>query len=97
LPSNFFSKVEIQPILQALSNINCLRRLDIGGNNLVALKRSSKPQHAAMVNKILLDIVKLYSDDSVRVIVSYYFIKHQIRRLFIISIDKKSSMIVIKI
>ncbi|PAV68198.1 hypothetical protein WR25_19346 isoform H [Diploscapter pachys] len=55
---------EMQPILQALSNINCLRRLDIGGNNLVALKRSSKPQHAAMVNKILLDIVKLYSDDS---------------------------------
>ncbi|VDM65148.1 unnamed protein product [Strongylus vulgaris] len=55
---------EMQGVIHALGNIKTLRRLDIGGANLLALRRSSKQVHAALISKTILDVVKLFSDDS---------------------------------
>uniref|UniRef100_A0A8R1DP24 Carm_PH domain-containing protein n=1 Tax=Caenorhabditis japonica TaxID=281687 RepID=A0A8R1DP24_CAEJA len=52
---------ELQGVLQSLMMVTCLRRLDIGGANITQLKKSNKQAHA--VNKILLDVVKLYSEE----------------------------------
>lgn len=56
-------EAELQNVIQALATIPTLRRLDVGGSNMTSLKRSSKQIHATTVNKILLDLVKLYSED----------------------------------
>ncbi|KIH51247.1 hypothetical protein ANCDUO_18668, partial [Ancylostoma duodenale] len=53
-----------QAVVHALGNIKTLRRLDLGGANLLALRRSSKQAHAAIISKTILDVVKLFSDDS---------------------------------
>ncbi|KAK6037108.1 leucine Rich repeat-containing domain protein, partial [Cooperia oncophora] len=52
------------PVIHALGNIKTLRRVDLGGANLLALRRSSKQAHAAVINKTILDLVKLFSDES---------------------------------
>ncbi|EYB97063.1 hypothetical protein Y032_0143g2366 [Ancylostoma ceylanicum] len=57
-------ETEMQAIVHALGNIKTLRRLDLGGANLLALRRSSKQAHAAVISKTILDVVKLFSDDS---------------------------------
>ncbi|CAB3407376.1 unnamed protein product [Caenorhabditis bovis] len=54
-------EAEMQGVLQSLMLIRCLKRLDIGGANMNQLKRSNKQAHA--INKILLEVVKLYSDE----------------------------------
>ncbi|PIO70869.1 leucine Rich repeat-containing domain protein [Teladorsagia circumcincta] len=53
-----------QAVVHALGNIKTLRRVDLGGANLIALRRSSKQAHAATINKTILDVVKLFSDES---------------------------------
>lgn len=63
----------LQAVLHALGNIKSLRRADLGGANLIALRRSSKQAHAAIINKTILDIVKLFSDDSVSCVPSTVF------------------------
>ncbi|VDL83401.1 unnamed protein product [Nippostrongylus brasiliensis] len=57
-------ETEMQAVVHALANIKTMRRLDLGGSNLIALRRSSKQAHAVLINKTILDIVKLFSDDS---------------------------------
>ncbi|ETN72358.1 leucine Rich repeat-containing domain protein, partial [Necator americanus] len=57
-------ETEMQGVVHTLGNIKTLRRLDLGGANLLALRRSSKQTHAAVINKTILDIVKLFSDES---------------------------------
>ncbi|KAK6054158.1 leucine Rich repeat-containing domain protein [Cooperia oncophora] len=57
-------ETEMQAVIHALGNIKTLRRVDLGGANLLALRRSSKQAHAAVINKTILDLVKLFSDDS---------------------------------
>ncbi|KIH62423.1 leucine Rich repeat-containing domain protein, partial [Ancylostoma duodenale] len=57
-------ETEMQAVVHALGNIKTLRRLDLGGANLLALRRSSKQAHAAIISKTILDVVKLFSDDS---------------------------------
>lgn len=52
---------ELQGVLQSLMMVTCLRRLDIGGANLNQLKKNNKQAH--VINKILLDVVKLYSEE----------------------------------
>ncbi|VDO84435.1 unnamed protein product [Heligmosomoides polygyrus] len=62
--NNLETEISLQAVLHALGNIKSLRRADLGGANLIALRRSSKQAHAAIINKTILDIVKLFSDDS---------------------------------
>ncbi|XGW24929.1 hypothetical protein V3C99_006403 [Haemonchus contortus] len=57
-------ETEMQAVIHALGNIRTLRRADLGGANFIALRRSSKQAHASIINKTILDIVKLFSDDS---------------------------------
>lgn len=57
-------ETDMQGVLTSLCSMSTLRKVDLGGTNLAALRRSTKPQHATILNRILLDIVKLYSDDS---------------------------------
>ncbi|KAK6029747.1 leucine Rich repeat-containing domain protein [Ostertagia ostertagi] len=57
-------ETEMQAVVHALGNIKTLRRVDLGGANLIALRRSSKQAHAATINKTILDVVKLFSDES---------------------------------
>ncbi|CAD6184749.1 unnamed protein product [Caenorhabditis auriculariae] len=57
-------EADLQGILQSLLTVPCLRRLDIGGANFSSLKRSGKQSNSSTINKILLDVVKLYSDES---------------------------------
>ncbi|CAI2311134.1 unnamed protein product [Caenorhabditis sp. 36 PRJEB53466] len=52
---------DLQGVLQSLMMITCLRRLDIGGSNMAQLKKNNKQAH--VINKILLDVVKLYSEE----------------------------------
>ncbi|KAE9421704.1 hypothetical protein Angca_003133 [Angiostrongylus cantonensis] len=57
-------ETDMQGVVHALGNMKKLRRVDLGGANLIALRRSSKQAHVAIINKIILDIVKLFSDES---------------------------------
>uniref|UniRef100_A0A1I7U4H1 Carm_PH domain-containing protein n=1 Tax=Caenorhabditis tropicalis TaxID=1561998 RepID=A0A1I7U4H1_9PELO len=52
---------DLQGVLQSLMMVQCLRRLDIGGGNMNQLKKNNKQAH--VINKILLDVVKLYSEE----------------------------------
>ncbi|EFP10191.1 CRE-CRML-1 protein [Caenorhabditis remanei] len=52
---------DLQGVLQSLMMVTCLRRLDIGGANMNGLKKNNKQAH--VINKILLDVVKLYSEE----------------------------------
>lgn len=52
---------DLQGVLQSLMMVTCLRRLDIGGANMNQLKKNNKQAH--VINKILLDVVKLYSEE----------------------------------
>ncbi|CAO4361380.1 unnamed protein product [Caenorhabditis nigoni] len=52
---------DLQGVLQSLMMVTCLRRLDIGGSNMNQLKKNNKQAH--VINKILLDVVKLYSEE----------------------------------
>ncbi|EGT50212.1 CBN-CRML-1 protein [Caenorhabditis brenneri] len=52
---------DLQGVLQSLMMVTCLRRLDIGGSNMNQLKKNNKQAH--IINKILLDVVKLYSEE----------------------------------
>ncbi|KJH42166.1 leucine Rich repeat-containing domain protein [Dictyocaulus viviparus] len=55
---------DMQGVIHALENLKTLRRVDLGGANLIGLRRSSKPAHIALINKIILDIAKLFSEES---------------------------------
>ncbi|VDM57931.1 unnamed protein product [Angiostrongylus costaricensis] len=57
-------ETDMQGVVHALGNMKKLRRVDLGGANLIALRRSSKQAHVAIINKIVFDIVKLFSDES---------------------------------
>ncbi|KAJ1374635.1 LRR [Parelaphostrongylus tenuis] len=53
-----------QGVVHALAKMKKLRRVDLGGANFIALRRSSKQAHIGVINKIILDVVKLFSDES---------------------------------
>lgn len=57
-------ETDMQGVVHALGNMKKLRRVDLGGANLIALRRSSKQAHIAVINRIILDIVKLFSGES---------------------------------
>uniref|UniRef100_A0A1I7XP60 Carm_PH domain-containing protein n=1 Tax=Heterorhabditis bacteriophora TaxID=37862 RepID=A0A1I7XP60_HETBA len=57
-------EAEMQGVVHALCSVSTLRKVNLGGANLAVLRRSSKQVHGNIINKILLDIVKLYADDS---------------------------------
>lgn len=56
-------EADLQGVLQSLMLVTCLKRLDIGGSNMTQLKKNNKQVH--VINKILLDVVKLYSEEGV--------------------------------
>ncbi|CAJ0946514.1 unnamed protein product, partial [Mesorhabditis belari] len=56
-------EADLLPIVASLAGMTQLQKLDIGGSNVTALRRSGKQTHVHTINKILLELVKLIGDD----------------------------------